>query len=155
METAAGAVEVLPVRRQPLLLLTAGSVAVAAFIFACAYLRLSGVFSKMLFDPGLDALILATVGIFVLALPVLRAREIYLGYSAVLSDGGVQVPGYLHDGSIRWSEVVAVEIQDEPKPAIFLWRRQPARHQRLYSTRGRSSFHSSSPAYPPKRRWHE
>jgi len=126
--------EVLWISRLPLIGLMFGGALIGAFLLSAAYLRATGVFGRMIFDPTTDALLLGIVGVGVVALPLLRVHELKAGYSAVLSPDAVRVLHLFSDRSARWSDVVGVEIH-EGRQAIFLLRWHPSRLERFLTTR--------------------
>ncbi|WP_203566013.1 hypothetical protein [Aurantimonas aggregata] len=134
MHVSISDVKVISISRVPLILLLLGCVAIGVGIFFGAFMRGSGVFGRMLFDPTTDAMLLGIVGLGMIALPVFRLRELIVGYSATLSVGGVRAVYSFSDRFIGWKDIVSVEVPPTgDRVTLLQW--HPSRSQRLWTTR--------------------
>nr|WP_256478399.1 PH domain-containing protein [Notoacmeibacter sp. MSK16QG-6] len=111
-----------------------GCLVVGAIILFSAYMRLTGAFRPLFFDQITDFLVLGTIGLALLALPLLRIRELKEGYSAVLSPDSVEVVMPFRNRFVRWEDIVDVQVRGGKKRAIRLLRRRPSGWERLLTT---------------------
>ena len=128
-------VKVLSISRAPLNLLAIGCVAVGGVILFGAFMRGTGTFRRMLFDPTTDATLLGIVGLGMIALPIFRLRELIAGYSAILSAKGVQAVYSFSDRFIGWNDIVSVKVPTATGDRVSLLLRHPSRSERLWTTR--------------------